>query len=1008
MKNLTIFILLFFLFSVSKAGDNYDKLDSLLEVISAKHTKLKGEFSDKTAESINELRYSRASDEAKKYVSQKALSHLQLLNKIFNYEIHEGHEKNALIWMSEISHVALKDTVLIRKYIESNMPEVYYAAHIFLNEYLSPSFRKKLAALYPEEMLYQLQYMNGISVKNLAEAEVIAKIIPNETKKFFHYTNNINSTLSKSSDDTIKIIYELFRLYRFSGLGFPFLNELAHGKMTFDQVENICQDNILSMNKLIGILYQEKPLAVKDVLNRLSDLTLPFVKKLRYQRFVPIDKMDIGKIDELNIAVLWNILVENYNLLESRDLSNYLKLIKPRFEKEKLTIEDLIIYSPNKYFALLEKTNEDKELQQLFAHLWLHATDKMLADVASNERNMKQWESWRNNGMDKKNSGGIQTLKVPGPLVQERETIEKFFFAPYNFQLTLQEKEFIRARRDLFVFKEKFDSIFNHPLEKELIFLLAEKEPHLVLKNYDIIYKKDYSQKLLEFIAKKAPLTVKNYITAPPNLVQHLLRESKSDTIKVLFAINDSLGNASRAYLLLDPIVHKKLSLKKADEIAQNKTTLLSALSEMVISKKAVLGEISAKQELSYQALDFVRNLVISENNQIDYRESLLNKDARTLYLFLIFSEREIIKSVYNKMMSALQSKIGQNSFIDFIEKDMNGYGLSTFYRMMAFYNRTEAFADFSTKRQKTLGLLFNVLDKKSKEDILAFIDLGEIIVHTNQASLLADMEKMIREKYDEAVKKTNNAHEVAVYGMLASLLGNKVKMGWAKQAATHYNVSNSQGLSGYELFDKELISVQQYFFYNDNDGKASYRNFIGLYAQSAFNWEIKDKGDFVIIESLNGRKVVIVANKPEKDEAGIKSVGHYLQKENLHPQVVVHRGLSTHVLKTFNRIPSSAKIILDGSCGGFQVQHVALALAPSAQILCNRNVGTMHLNDPLFKQISEEIRMGNDIEWETFWDKMEAKLGNNKYFSDYIPPHKNVSSTILKKYYELLKIDLP
>lgn len=129
------------------------------------------------------------------------------------------------------------------------------------------------------------------------------------------------------------------------------------------------------------------------------------------------------------------------------------------------------------------------------------------------------------------------------------------------------------------------------------------------------------------------------------------------------------------------------------------------------------------------------------------------------------------------------------------------------------------------------------------------------------------------------------------------------------------------------------------------------------------------------------------------------------MKAHRLEPQVVVHRGLSTHTLKTFRKIPPSARLILDGSCGGFHIQTVALQNAPGAHMLCNRNIGTMHINDPMFKQISESIRLGRDIEWPRFWQDMEARLGSNPYFTDYIPPHKNVAALIIKAYYDVLGV---
>jgi hypothetical protein len=202
------------------------------------------------------------------------------------------------------------------------------------------------------------------------------------------------------------------------------------------------------------------------------------------------------------------------------------------------------------------------------------------------------------------------------------------------------------------------------------------------------------------------------------------------------------------------------------------------------------------------------------------------------------------------------------------------------------------------------------------------------------------------------------------------------------------------------------MSNIQQYYFYNDDDGISSYNNFIRSYEKSSLEWEIKDLGSFVSIQSKSGRKVEIYANKAREGEKGIEAMLDYMLKNKLEPIVVVHRGLSTHTLKTFIRIPKSARLILDGSCGGYHVQRVAIDRAPNAQILCNRNVGTMHINDPMFKQISEDIRTGKDIIWPEFWLKMDTRMGTNPYFKDYIPPHKNAAAILLKALYDVLEIN--
>jgi hypothetical protein len=65
--------------------------------------------------------------------------------------------------------------------------------------------------------------------------------------------------------------------------------------------------------------------------------------------------------------------------------------------------------------------------------------------------------------------------------------------------------------------------------------------------------------------------------------------------------------------------------------------------------------------------------------------------------------------------------------------------------------------------------------------------------------------------------------------------------------------------------------------------------------------------------------------------------------------------------------------------------------------------VGTKTINDIMLFALNENIRSGKDIQWSDFWDRMRDKLGNNQYFSDYVPPHKNLEAIFIRSYYKII-----
>src|ERR1019366_7454587 len=186
--------------------------------------------------------------------------------------------------------------------------------------------------------------------------------------------------------------------------------------------------------------------------------------------------------------------------------------------------------------------------------------------------------------------------------------------------------------------------------------------------------------------------------------------------------------------------------------------------------------------------------------------------------------------------------------------------------------------------------------------------------------------------------------------------------------------------------------------------GRSSFTNFINTYKnQSA--WVIDDKNTFVRIYSRTAMSVQIFANKPEFEETGMNAINAYMKEKNLVATVIVHRGHSFHTEATLEKILPTARLVFVGSCGGFYKISMALENAPEAHIISTKQVGTKTINDIMLFALNENIRAGRDIEWNEFWERMRDKLGSNQYFSDYVPPHKNLEAIFFRAYYKTLGV---
>jgi hypothetical protein len=104
-------------------------------------------------------------------------------------------------------------------------------------------------------------------------------------------------------------------------------------------------------------------------------------------------------------------------------------------------------------------------------------------------------------------------------------------------------------------------------------------------------------------------------------------------------------------------------------------------------------------------------------------------------------------------------------------------------------------------------------------------------------------------------------------------------------------------------------------------------------------------------------------------------------------------------VSTTIKQIQPAAKIVLLGSCGGYNVIHDVLQHSPDAHIVASKQTGKMYINQPFLNILNEKIRNGNNIDWIPFWNEFRAKAGKIDGFEDYIPPYKNLGAIFIKAY---------
>ena len=124
----------------------------------------------------------------------------------------------------------------------------------------------------------------------------------------------------------------------------------------------------------------------------------------------------------------------------------------------------------------------------------------------------------------------------------------------------------------------------------------------------------------------------------------------------------------------------------------------------------------------------------------------------------------------------------------------------------------------------------------------------------------------------------------------------------------------------------------------------------------------------------------------------------------------LAERGVRSVLLLEREPVPGAhasgrnAALVFLGSCRGLSKVRALLDLAPAAHVFASRGVGTQAVNDPLLKDLNDELlRSDGDLDWPSFWRRQQSRIGGQAHFRDYLPPHLNPASILLRAYYRAL-----
>lgn len=505
--------------------------------------------------------------------------------------------------------------------------------------------------------------------------------------------------------------------------------------------------------------------------------------------------------------------------------------------------------------------------------------------------------------------------------------------------------------------------------------------------------------------AHRDPETIYNRGAANDALATRI-HNSEDPLVKAISRMSQ-MKSGRLFFPFLDDIYHGKMSFEQVDSAIKNDARYYKVMVQTKIdySDRIRLHDTPmAMHALLDRMASKAKEVYVNEINALhespdNVRFKVIdNLSPEELYYLAVLTEEEIytssyVRGVYPRVFRKLSrgDSLLMNVRFDHFKK---------WIKMAANYNTLSDFLKRMDKEssQVLMKAFVKGLDKTSSlEDA---VDVANSFASINDKNIRNLILNEIQYSLQKA-KDANNKRGKDIYNILNILF-------LSMDSTNHVDVSKLLGIPPvYFVPNKALqdsggkIIVQQ-FFYGDQDGRAGFNQFVGEVSNS--NWKITGNDQFITVTSTRGTKVVIYANRPLDEQKNLdaiaqKAMDDYLSDHNIDPTIVIHRGHSYYLRSTLEQLVPSAKIVLLGSCGGYQSLNKVLTVCPTAHIVASKQTGSGSVNGPIIITVLETLRQGKELNWPALWKTVARSGVNKELFDDYVPPYKNLGALFIMAY---------
>jgi hypothetical protein len=525
-------------------------------------------------------------------------------------------------------------------------------------------------------------------------------------------------------------------------------------------------------------------------------------------------------------------------------------------------------------------------------------------------------------------------------------------------------------------------------------------------------------------VARKYPNQVLTYATSYTP-VATAIKRNPDPVVQLIVKIGNS-GQSTLILPFIDELMAGSTTVEKLAAIADNQDLYFKqlvkssiALQERRNNGENIIGMKAMMENMQARSLRYIREVNDLHEEPANVRFRIVKDfSPQELYYLIINGQEELFTSsytnhnnagLYDQMMARMKPPRG-DSLLILVQFDR----FKKFIAMAAGFNTLDNFLKSMLPENSSYLMKKYVSSLEKTEDLEDAVDVANSFGSIRDPKLLAFLRQEVQKNY-VYVSRKNDRRATVIYELLGSLFDTETEQGSdstkASQMAAKLQLPPINFVSLNALESDSGRVYEQAFFYGDKDGHDSYVSFMGNFPST--EWRVAKNKYWTTITSTKGKAITIYANIPleePEDKTAIEKLSEYLDENDIHPTVFIHRGHSYHVNTTLDNLQSSAKIVMLGSCGGYHNLAIVLQKAPEAHIISSKQVGTRFVNEPIIRTLEETIRSGKNVDWVQMWSTLNKRFAgdarNRELFSDYVPPHKNLGAIFIKAYKQIMKED--